>query len=139
MADATEKKLKCVIVTPEMTVLDQPVDFVAVPAYDGELGVLPGRSPVVARLGYGELRATTGNTTSRYYIDGGFLQVRGDVVSVLTSRALPAEKVDPAAARAELQKANEQIPTTPDAFEAKIISLSRARGQLEVARRTGKA
>ena len=139
MADATQKKLQCVIVTPETTVLDQPVDFVAVPLYDGELGVLPGRSPVVARLGYGELRATTGNATSRFFIDGGFLQVRGDVVSVLTSRAVPAERVDPAAARAELQKANEQVPSTPDGFEAKIISLSRARGQLEVARRAGKS
>jgi F-type H+-transporting ATPase subunit epsilon len=139
MAEATHKQLKCVIVTPETTVLDQSVDFVAVPLYDGELGVLPGRSPVVARLGYGELRATTGSSTSSFYIDGGFLQVRGDVVSVLTARAVPAEKVDPAVARADLQKANEQVPTSPDAFEAKIISLSRARGQLEVARRAGKS
>jgi len=28
-------------------VLDEGVDFVALPMYDGELGVLPGRSPMI--------------------------------------------------------------------------------------------
>ena len=139
MADAIEKKLQCVIVTPETTVLDQPVDFVAVPLYDGELGVLPGRAPVVARLGYGELRAKSGATTSSFYIDGGFLQVRSNVVSVLTARAIPADRIDTAAANAELASARGQVPTTPEAFEAKTISLARAHGQLALARKSGKA
>jgi F-type H+-transporting ATPase subunit epsilon len=138
MADA-QKKLQCMIVTPEITVLDQAVDFVAIPLYDGELGVLPGRSPLVARLGYGELRTQTGSTTSSYYVDGGFLQINRDVVSVLTHRAVPAERIDPAAAHAALESANREVPTTPDAFEAKVISLSRARGQIAVARRAGKS
>ena len=38
------KRLQCVVVTPEKTLLDETVDFVALPLYDGELGVLPGRS-----------------------------------------------------------------------------------------------
>ncbi len=139
MAEPTQKKLQCLIVTPETTVLDQPVDFVAVPLYDGELGVLPGRSPLVARLGYGELRTQTGNTTASFYIDGGFLQVSKNTVSVLTARAFPAASVSPESARTELLQANQLVPTTPDGFEAKVISLSRARGQLAVARRAGKA
>ena len=138
MADLTFRKLQCVIVTPESTVLDQAVDFVALPLYDGELGVLPGRAPLLARLGYGELRAQSGSVTSRYFIDGGFLQIRGDVVSVLTTRAVSAERIDSAAASAELQKANQQVPTTPEAFEAKFILIARARGQITVARRAGK-
>ena len=40
-----DKKLQCVVVTPEKTLLDEWVDFVALPLYDGELGVLPGRTP----------------------------------------------------------------------------------------------
>jgi F-type H+-transporting ATPase subunit epsilon len=138
MADTTQKKLQCVIVTPETTVLDQAVDFVAVPLYDGELGVLPGRAPLVARLGYGELRTRLGSSAASYFIDGGFLQVHNDVVSVLTPRAIPAAAVDPAAARNALEQANADVPTTPEGFEAKIISLSRARAQLQVARRVGK-
>jgi F-type H+-transporting ATPase subunit epsilon len=41
--------LQCVVVTPERAVLDEPADFVALPMYDGELGVLPGRAPLIGR------------------------------------------------------------------------------------------
>jgi len=139
MAETATHKLQCVIVTPETTVLDQPVDFVALPLFDGELGVLPGRAPLVARLGYGELRTQTGSTTARYYIDGGFLQIDKNIVSVLTPRALPAERIDPATAKGSLESANRDVPTTPEGFEAKVISLSRARAQIHIAHRAGKA
>lgn len=139
MADSTQKKLKCIVVTPEQTVLDESVDFVALPLYDGELGVLPGRAPLVARLGYGEMRTFTGDILARYYIDGGFLQIRDDAVSILTPRAIPAEKIDPATARSEIERVNEQVPTRPEDFQAKTIALTRARGQLQVARRAGKS
>src|SRR5947209_17173501 len=89
--------LQCVVVTPERTLFDELVDFVALPLYDGELGVLPGRTPLIGRLGYGELRTRTGGATRRYFVDGGFVQVRDDVVTVLTNRATPAELVDTAA------------------------------------------
>src|SRR2546423_3739400 len=92
-APSTSGTLQCIIVTPETTVLDTSADFVALPLFDGEAGVAPGRAPLIGRLGYGELRVRTGNQTRRYYVDGGFVQVADNVVSVLTNRALPAEKV----------------------------------------------
>jgi F-type H+-transporting ATPase subunit epsilon len=137
MAATTQNKLQCVIVTPERTVLDLPVDSVSVPLYDGELGILPGRAPLVARLGYGELRTKAGAERASYYIDSGFLQVRRNVVTVLTPRAIPAGAIDANAARAALDQANHEVPKTPEAFEAKTISMSRARAQLKVARKKG--
>ena len=53
-------RLECVVVTPERTLFDELVEFVALPLYDGELGVLPGRTPLIGRLGYGELRTQRG-------------------------------------------------------------------------------
>src|ERR1700730_11090565 len=98
MADATtEKVLHCVVVTPERALLDEPADFIALPLYDGELGVLPGRAPLIGRLGCGELRIRRGNTTQRFFIDSGFAQVRDNTVTVLTGRAVKAEAIDPAA------------------------------------------
>src|SRR4051812_46994959 len=93
---AVATKLQCLVVTPEKTLLDETVDFVALPLYDGELGILPGRSPLIGRLGYGELRTRIDQTIHRYFVDGGFAQVRDDVVTVLTNRALPADQIDPA-------------------------------------------
>src|SRR3954469_5107983 len=90
--------LQCIIVTPEATALDTPADFVALPLFDGEAGVAPGRAPLIGRLGYGELRVRTGGTTQRFYVDGGFVQVANNIVSVLTNRAVPSSRLDPAAA-----------------------------------------
>src|SRR3954468_4392353 len=90
---ATGRTLRCVVVTPERAVLDETASFVVLPLYDGELGILPGRLPLIGRLGFGELRLVRGSQVSRYYIDGGFAQVRNDVISVLTPRALAAEEI----------------------------------------------
>ena len=49
-ADAVHGKVRCVVVTPERAVLDELVDMVVLPMYDGEFGVLPGHSPVMGRL-----------------------------------------------------------------------------------------
>ena len=127
------KSLRCVIVTPEKAVLDEPADFVALPMYDGELGVLPGRAPLIGRLGYGELRAQQGGTTRRYFVDGGFAQVRSNVVTVLTARAQKAEDIDRAAAAQALDAALK--PTAGTSQEAQHKAQERARAQLRVAQR----
>ena len=75
------KTVQCVVVTPERAVLDESVDFVVLPMYDGELGVLPGRAPLIGRLGYGELRTRRGNEIRRFFVDGGFAQVNGTLNS----------------------------------------------------------
>ena len=67
--------LQCVVVTPEETVLDARAEFVALPLYDGEIGIAPGHSPLIGRLGYGEMRIQSGGGTTSYYVDGGFVQV----------------------------------------------------------------
>ena len=134
MAEGLGRQVQCVVVTPEQAVLDEPVDFVALPMYDGELGVLPGRAPLIGRLGPGELRTRRGTQTHRYYVDGGFAQVRGDVVTVLTARAVRAEDINPEAARQALETALEP-GATPEAQEKQLQNQARARAQLRVAER----
>jgi F-type H+-transporting ATPase subunit epsilon len=120
------------VVTPERTLFDQTVDFVALPLYDGEIGILPGRSPLIARLGYGELRTKVHGTAHRYFVDGGFVQVRDDVVTVLTGRAIPAQRVDTAAAARELEAAQSKRATTDFEQAEKNRAVARARAQIRV-------
>ncbi len=80
------KTLRVVVVTPERAVLDESADMVVLPMFDGEHGVLIDHAPFVGQLGSGELRIKNGNSTSKYFIDGGFAQVTGDTVNVLTPR-----------------------------------------------------
>src|SRR5882757_7673331 len=108
--------LSCIIVTPEATVLDTPCEFVALPLFDGEAGVAPGRAPLIGRLGYGELRVRQAGQTSRYYVDGGFVQVADNIVSVLTNKAVPAAALDATAAQQQLQTAL----ATPAAGDAEL-------------------
>ena len=129
---AGEATLKCVVVTPEKAVIDEAADHVVVPMYDGELGVYPNRLPLIGRLGFGELRLVKGNQTKRLYVDGGFVQIRGNVVTVLTSRALAPSEIKVAVAR-ETLKSLATDAHTDEALDAHLKSLDRARAQLRVA------
>lgn len=126
--------LQCVVVTPEKTLMDETVDFVALPLYDGELGVLPGRAPLIGRLGYGELRTRLGGQIQRYFVDGGFAQIRDDVVTVLTNRALPAEAIDTAAAARDLERVKETLAVTDHDQAEKQKAVARDRAMIRVAR-----
>ena len=133
-----DRTLQCVVVTPERAVLDERVEFVALPMYDGELGVLPGRAPLIGRLGFGELRVRRGAETHRYFVDGGFGQVRANIVTVLTQSAIPAGEIDQAAATRTLE--SPPAPqTSPEARDAEQRAKLRARAQLQVARRVSAA
>src|SRR6266852_2623209 len=109
------KALKFVVVTPEKAVLDEAADFVVVPMFDGELGVAPDRLPLIGRLGFGELRISQANQTKHLYVDGGFVQIRGNVVTVLTSKAIDVKDIKVADAQAVLQSTKPE--STPEAQE----------------------
>jgi F-type H+-transporting ATPase subunit epsilon len=134
MSEGTSSRtLHCVIVTPERALLDAAAEFVALPLYDGELGVLPGRTPLIGRLGYGELRIRNGTHVERYFVDGGFAQVRANVVTVLTPRAMKGNEIKPEAAAQALQQALTPAMTL-QAQEAQSKAQARARAQLRIAR-----
>jgi F-type H+-transporting ATPase subunit epsilon len=128
---AESNLLKCVVVTPEKAVLDEPADFVALPMYDGELGVAPSRLPLIGRLGFGELRIVKGNQTRSLYVDGGFVQVRNNIVTVLTSKAIAPQDIKTDAA-AEVLRSN-KAETTPEGQEAQLKAQQRARTQMRIA------
>ena len=128
-------QLNCIVVTPEETALDEQTDFVALPLYDGEIGIGPGHSPLIGRLGFGEMRIRNGGTVKRYYIDGGFVQVNGDVVSILTNRAVPAESLDVGDATEQLDVANKQPANSAELADTRDRALLQARAQLRVAKR----
>ena len=127
--------LLCTVVTPEQTALETKAEFVALPLFDGEIGIAPGHSPLIGRLGYGEMRIKAGGSTLTYYVDGGFVQVESNVVAVLTNRAMPAQNLDAAGAEKHLAEALERPANTPELFEIRDRLIAQARAQLRTARR----
>ncbi len=128
-------ELNLIVVTPEKTALETKAEFVALTLFDGEVGIAPGRSPLIGRLGYGEMRLRSGGTTTHYYVDGGFVQVDDNVVSVLTGKAGPAGDLDPAEAQKNLEAAQPLPSNTPELMEIRDRTVLQARGQLRVANR----
>lgn len=132
-SSSSNSSLRVIVVTPESTVVDTTADFVALPLVDGEYGVAPLHSPMIGRLGYGELRIRSAGRVDRYYADGGFVQVNGEVVSVLTNRAMPASMIDPAIANEQLRTAIGRKAAGAEELAIRDRQITQARGQLRVA------
>jgi F-type H+-transporting ATPase subunit epsilon len=133
MEDANPGHVRCIIVTPERAVLDETAEMVIVPMFDGEFGVLQGRAPLVGRLGAGELRLKTGDVSKRWFVEAGFVQVRANVVTVLTANARPASDITTAMAD-EARAQAEALPTSNAAERAnKARARDRASGLKKVA------
>jgi F-type H+-transporting ATPase subunit epsilon len=94
---------------------------------EGELGILPGHTPLLGALEPGWIvridRADEGEL--RVAVHGGFLSVRKDGVSVLAEMAEPAEDIDTARARAALDRADPE--SGPDGVAARNRALARLR------------
>ncbi len=128
--------IKCVVVTPEATSIEQDADFISVPLFDGEKGIAAGHAPMIGRLGYGELRLKTGGTVERFYVDGGFVQVEGNVVSVMTGRILAAGELDAGAAEEQLRESMKRPASTPELLEIRDRTVEQARAQIRIANRS---
>jgi F-type H+-transporting ATPase subunit epsilon len=122
-----------VIVTPEKAVYEGAADMVVLPMFDGELGVLPGRAALIGRLGAGELRLKGPTTTTRFFVESGFAQVRSNVVTVLTSGARPAETVTGEMAATAATAADALPSGTPVERASKTRARDRASGLKKVA------
>jgi F-type H+-transporting ATPase subunit epsilon len=125
-------ELKCVVVTPEQTELDVEAKSVTLPMFDGEMGILKGHSPLVGRLGYGVLRVDADSGAKSYFVEGGFVQVASDVVSVLTDRLVTMDQVTREAAEAALESALEMPTDQPEIAVNRQKAIQRARAMMRV-------
>ena len=131
--------MRCVVVTPEMTVLDQEATFVSLPLYDGELGIASGHTPLIGRIGGGELRISTETDGKsdivRYYVEGGFVEVLDDTVTLLTGRAVLVGQLDGTQSRRRLSEVLAQKAVTEETIEQRMRDADYLRSQIRLAER----
>lgn len=137
MADALPTKLQLQIVSADRSLLNESVDEVVIPGFDGYFGVLPGHTPLLAVLHVGELWYRQGQEKHYLHIAFGFAEVLPDRVTILAQIAEKADEIDPARAEAAKKRAEERL-TRPsgdlDAERARI-ALLKALIRLQVASR----
>ncbi|MBI5630517.1 MAG: F0F1 ATP synthase subunit epsilon [Elusimicrobia bacterium] len=120
------KTIALELVTPEKVALQAEVDFVVLPAMEGEMGVLPDHAPFLVQLKEGEVRVTRGGEAAHYAVSGGFAEIKDNKVSLFAETAEMAEAIDAERARQALEKAKaEKVrkdldPLTLAAAEAAI-------------------
>jgi F-type H+-transporting ATPase subunit epsilon len=124
------------VITPERRLLSEQVDSATVPGLGGELGILPGHTPLISQLQTGVLSYTRGGETRRLLVSGGFVEVNDDRVSVLADLAEFPEEVDAARARAERDEAERRLAAftgSPEELDETRAQLDRAGARLQLA------
>ncbi len=133
--------VRCVIVTPESTILDTLARSVSLPLFDGQRGVARGHAPFIGRLGAGEMRIVgeqgmADNAVRRIFVEGGFVEAGHDTVTVITHRAFPANGINIPQAREALERLRTSRATGDEAIAAKMHAEEVARAMLRAAEHT---
>ena len=108
MADLPNR-IALTVVTRERRIVDATVDEVILPATNGEIGVLPGHTPLLTMLKIGPLRYRTGSRVERLVISWGFAEVLPDRVIVLAEKGILPGEIDAAAAEEERRRAEREM------------------------------
>ncbi len=121
------EQLQLDVVTPERRVLSEKVDMVTLPGFGGELGILPGHTPLISRLKTGVLSYTRDRVNQQLHVSGGFVEVNDNQVSVLAEIAELPEEID--AARARLGR--DHLERTLHSWSGTEEDFEKARAKLE--------
>ena len=106
------------IVSAEHEIFSGPAEMVFAPAELGEVGIAPGHTPLITKMGPGEVRVkdTEGNETA-FYVSGGMLEVQPNIVTVLSDTAQRAEDLDEAAILKAREDAENALHDKTDAID----------------------
>lgn len=134
------QQLQLEVVTPERRVLSERVDMVTVPGLGGELGILPGHTPLISQLQTGVLTYGQDGRAAQLHVSGGFIEVRDDHVSVLAEIAERPEEIDAARARLAREHVEKRLSAwsgTEEDFEKARVKLERSMVRLQLASGAG--
>lgn len=133
-----DKKLTFNLVTPQKQLItDLPVDMVVLPAFLGEMGILPGHVQTLVQLGMGSLRYKQNGHTEEFAVLGGFAEVVNNVVNVFAEGADLAGEIDEEAEKQRIKALKESL-SKKDAdidFELAELEIKQALTRMKVKKR----
>jgi F-type H+-transporting ATPase subunit epsilon len=129
------KTLIVSVVTPDGPVLEDTYEMVSCKAENGELGILPGHIPLVAPLAISAVRLKRDSGEDKLAINGGFLEVRPDKVTILAQSAEKPSTIDVARAKAAKERAEQRLQSKDEHIDRlrAELALRRAANRLDVA------
>ena len=131
--------LKVDVVSAEEQIYSGEAEFVILPGIMGELGIYPRHTPLFTQIKPGSVRIKPANSATEelVFVQGGFLEVQPDVVTVLADTAIRAKDLDEKAALEAKRVAEEamQNKTSKTEIATAEAELSAALAQLEAIRK----
>jgi F-type H+-transporting ATPase subunit epsilon len=118
------------VITPDRIALDTQVQSVRVPGVEGSLGILPRHAPMVAALDTGLLHYRVDGKEQLLFVSGGFAEVRGENLRVVTEAGEKREEIDEARAKEAEQRARARLEGTLKAEGGEPVDLERAEAAL---------
>ncbi len=106
------------VVSAEASIFTGTVEMLFAPAQEGEVGIMPRHSPLLAQLKPGQVRVVKqGGEEEFFYVSGGMLEVQPHMVTVLADTALRARDMDEAAAMQAKERAEQAMRDRTGAME----------------------
>ncbi len=117
MAENTDfNTIEFELVSPERLLKSEPVEMVVVPGTEGDVGVLPGHSLLIAAVRPGVIDIHEGGQVREsIFVAGGFAEVSPERCTVLAEEAVPVADIDPAKAEKRLEDAKQALAEAGEA------------------------
>lgn len=104
------------LVSPEKLLMSEPVEMVVVPGTEGDVGVLPGHSLLIAAVRPGVIDIHEGGQVREsIFVAGGFAEVSPERCTVLAEEAVPVADIDRAEAEKRLEDAKQALAEAGEA------------------------
>lgn len=82
------------IITPKKVVVDEQIDSISIPSFEGEITILPHHENLFALLVEGIIKIKKGSDDDYLSIGGGYVETDGNNVTVLVSKAFGQDDID---------------------------------------------
>jgi len=114
--------LKVDVVSAEKSLYSGVAKFVVLPGESGELGILPGHTPLITRIRPGLVKIVhEDNSEESIFVAGGLLEVQPDQVTVLSDTAIRGEDLDEERAETARAKAKEALASAKDHVSIAVV------------------
>lgn len=126
------------VVSAEESIFAGEAKFVTLPGESGELGILPGHTPLISRIRPGTVKVVLADGSElSIFVAGGILEIQPGTVTVLSDTAIRAEDLDEAKALEARKKAEEALRDAKDKTDIAVVEaeLAMLAAQAAAARR----
>jgi len=115
-----ERVIRCSILTPEKLIYEGEVGFAVVQGYNGEIGFLDGHSPLISKLGIGEVRLNNPKGIEYLMVEGGVVEIKNNNLIVLAEKAFSQSDLSADEIKERMKAIDEEITQLPPYDEEKV-------------------